>query len=329
MRRDIVVIGGSAGAGDALRALFSQLPKDIPAAILIVLHLSSRGSGIARMVGSIATGFEVHEAREGQELLAGNIYLAIPDRHLMVAEGKITLGTGPRENMARPSIDALFRSVALDRGARAVGVLLSGKLNDGVAGLEAIQERGGAIAVQDPADAVEAEMPSRALELVWPNAVVPSARLAATISQLLDEPVPLGREPSAALRLEVDIAHGKPSTTELIEGVGTPSPFSCPACGGVLTQVAGGGTWRFRCQVGHAYTADALDAAQESSLDEALRIALRVIEERAELVTRLAARDGRPQLGVASVYTDRAADYRAYADVLRNALLSSRRTGVT
>ncbi|AGI06980.1 protein-glutamate methylesterase [Xanthomonas citri pv. malvacearum str. GSPB1386] len=328
MHRDVIAIGGSAGAVNALRPLFSQLPKDVPAAILVVLHLSARGSGIARTFSSIAPGFPVHEAQAGQELLAGNIYLAVPDRHLMVIEGKIVLGTGPRENMARPSIDALFRSVALDRGPRAVGVLLSGKLNDGVAGLEALQQRGGAIAVQDPVDAVEAEMPSNALERVGPDAVVPGAGLATAILQLLDKPVLLGREPSAALRLEVDIAWGRPSTTELMKGVGQPSPFSCPACGGVLTQVAGEGIWRFRCQVGHAYTADALDAAKESSLDEALRVALRVMEERAELVTRLAARDGRAQRGGASVYADRAADYRAYVDVLRNALLSSRRAAV-
>ncbi|MEA9800259.1 chemotaxis protein CheB [Xanthomonas campestris] len=321
--RNIVAIGGSAGASQALRTLLADLPRDLPAAVLVVLHLSPQGTGIVEMVRSAVRGLPVHVASDGMPLVPGAVYVAVPDSHLMVDGMHVVLGRGPRENMSRPSIDALFRSVAVSHGARALGVLLSGMLNDGCAGLEAIQACGGAVAVQDPDDAIADDMPRNALRALTPDVVAPSAALGAVITDLVREPAAWPIAPSDALRLEVAIARGQPSTTEVMTQLGEPVALSCPACGGVLTKLHTPGTLRFRCQVGHGYTAPALMSAKEGSVDEALRVALRVIEERAELVSRMAGDDRAHQPSVASLYAARAKEYRGYADVLRSALLTS------
>ncbi|WP_052077034.1 chemotaxis protein CheB [Xanthomonas cannabis] len=328
MKRDIVVIGGSAGSGAALRAFLGELPHDLPAPILIVMHLSARGDGMDSVVRRAAPQFAVHVAEDGQALLPGHIYVAVPDRHLMLNGERLALGVGPRENMSRPAIDALFRSAALAFGPRVVGVLLSGMLGDGAAGLEAIQACGGAVIVQDPADADADEMPRAALQRLRPDRIACGAGLAEAIVQLLQQRPSPNQADLGALTLEVDIALGRPSTGALIAQIASPSTMSCPACGGVLSQIAGDGGLRFRCQVGHAYSAQALEMEKEGAVDEALRVALRVIEERVDLVTRLASRDGRRQPSVAAMYADRAAEYRSYADMLRGVLLGSLKPAV-
>ncbi|MCC5065889.1 chemotaxis protein CheB [Xanthomonas campestris] len=175
--RDVIVIGGSAGAGEALRRLLGALPAQTPAAILVVLHMSAHGHGIMRTVSAGANGITVVEAADGMRIEPHTLYVAVADRHLMVADGRIVLGTGPRENMSRPSIDALFRSAAVAFGPRTVGVLLSGMLNDGTADLDAIHACGGTVLVQDPGEAVASDMPLSALQRVPADAVRSSAEL--------------------------------------------------------------------------------------------------------------------------------------------------------
>src|SRR5690242_943365 len=157
--RDIVVIGGSAGATSPLKMILGALPAGIPAAIFVVMHIPARSLGILATVASAAARLPVHPASDGLLIEPGNIYLSVPDRHLIVANGRILLGKGPRENMARPAIDPLFRSAAAAYGPRVIGVVLSGLLNDGASGLEAIKRCGGIALVQDPGDALADEMP--------------------------------------------------------------------------------------------------------------------------------------------------------------------------
>src|SRR5215470_11953884 len=187
--RDIVVIGGSAGATAPLKQLLSRLPRDLPAAVLIVLHIPARGIGILSTVTAAATPLPVKQAEDGAKIEPGCVYLAAPDHHLLVSDGHILLGHGPRENMVRPAIDPLFRSAALHYGPRAIGVVLSGLLSDGTAGLNAIKRCGGMTVVQDPSDAIADEMPRRALEATTIDLCVPGNRLGDLLFELVrDKP---------------------------------------------------------------------------------------------------------------------------------------------
>jgi two-component system chemotaxis response regulator CheB len=272
-----------------------------------------------------ATGrMPVHQAAEGMPIMPGNIYLGVPDHHLILTKGYMKLGRGPRENMARPAIDPLFRSAAVAYGPRVIGVVLSGLLSDGASGLEAIKRCGGLALVQDPADAIADEMPRSAMHATTIDLSVPSARIGDVLSELVREPAGPGVPIPPDIRLEVDIAAGERVDSEVMQRLADPVALTCPSCGGVMSVVRGSKPLRFRCQVGHTMTADVLAKEQENAVDEALRVALRVIEERAELVTRMAA-DGwnSGRRVVAELYEERAAEYRRYADTIRRAVLMS------
>lgn len=254
----------------------------------------------------------------------GTIYLAAPDRHLILADGHIRLGRGPRENMARPAIDPLFRSAAAAYGPRVIGVVLSGLLNDGASGLEAVKRCGGVAVVQDPADALADEMPRSALQTAAVDLSVPGARLGDVLCELVREIPGPGLPVPPDIRIEVDIAAGERADSQIVGRIADPAALTCPTCHGVMSRVRGGKPLRYRCQVGHAMTAEVMAKEQESTVDEALRVALRVIEERAELVSRMAedAR-GSARRTVAEMYDERAQEYRQYADTIRRAVLLS------
>ncbi|MGI4975518.1 MAG: chemotaxis protein CheB [Janthinobacterium lividum] len=320
--RDIVCIGGSSGATAPLRAILGALPVDLPASVFIVVHIPARSLGILATVASAAGRLPVRQAEDGMLIEPGHVYLAVPDHHLILARGRLRLGRGPRENMARPAIDPLFRSAAAAYGPRVIGVVLSGLLNDGAAGLEAVKRCGGLVVVQDPVDAIADEMPRGAMHATTVDLLVPGVRIGDVLSELVREPAGPGVPVPPEIRLEVDIAAGERSDSQVIGRFATPSAVTCPTCHGVMSMVRGARPLRFRCQVGHAMTADILAREQEGAVDEALRVALRVIEERAELVTRMAedARDSaRPS--VAELYQDRAVEYRRYAETIRRAVL--------
>ncbi|PVE20657.1 chemotaxis protein CheB [Microvirga sp. KLBC 81] len=322
--RDIIVIGGSSGATAPLKTILGALPPDLPAAVFIVLHIPARSIGILATVASAAGPLPVHQSADGMRIEPGNVYLAVPDHHLIITKGHIRLGRGPRENMARPAIDPLFRSAAAAYGPRVIGVILSGLLNDGASGLEAVKRCGGVTVVQDPADAIADEMPRSALDAVTVDLSVPSARMGDVLSDLAREAAGPGAPVPPDIRLEVDIAAGERVNTEVVQKFADPAALTCPSCGGVLSSIKGSRPLRFRCQVGHTMTADVLAREQESAVDEALRVALRVIEERAELVARMA-KDGRRsgRRAIAEMYEERAVEYRQYVDTLRRAVLQS------
>ncbi|MCP3389092.1 chemotaxis protein CheB [Bradyrhizobium sp. CCGB12] len=322
--RDIIVIGGSAGATQPLKQILGGLPADLPAAVFIVLHIPAQGIGILSTVASNAGPLPVRQAENGMKIEPGRVYLAAPDHHLLLAEDRIFLGRGPRENLARPAIDALFRSAALYHGPRVIGVLLSGLLSDGAAGLNAIKRCGGMTVVQDPTDAISDEMPRRAMEATTIDLCVRGASMGDVLSELVREQAGAVLPIPPEIRLEVEIAAGDRIGSDKLVSIADPVALTCPACGGVMSEVKEARPLRFRCQVGHAYTADALAKEQEGRVDEALRVALRIIEERAELVHRMAS-DGRRsgRLAVAEMYQARAAEYREYADMIRRVVLQS------
>jgi two-component system, chemotaxis family, protein-glutamate methylesterase/glutaminase len=322
--RDIIVIGGSSGATAPLRGILSSLSADLPAAVFVVLHIPAQGTGLFSRLASAASRLPVLQAQSGMAIKNGHIYLAAPDHHLLVYENQIMLGRGPPENMARPAIDALFRSAALQYGPRVIGVVLSGLLSDGAAGLNAIKRCGGFTLVQDPADAIAEEMPLRAMEVTTVDLCVSAARIGDVLSDLAREQAGAALPVPPELRLEVEIAAGERIGSDRLTGIAEPAAITCPACGGVLSELQISHPLRFRCQVGHAYTADALAKEQEGRVDEALRVALRIIEERAELVHRMA-EDGRQngRVAVARMHDARATEYREYADMIRRVMLKS------
>ncbi|ONG56115.1 chemotaxis protein CheB [Pseudoroseomonas deserti] len=325
--KDIVVIGGSAGSTSVLQQLLADLPGDLPASLLIATHLPAQSPGyLARMLDQNAR-LKVVQAVDTQLPEPGHVYVAPPDRHLLLVDGVLRLGTGPRENMVRPAIDALFRSAAASAGSRVIGVVLSGMLNDGAAGLASIKACGGTAVVQHPLDAAEEQMPLAALEAAEVDHVAPAAQLGALLAGLIGSAAGASPAPSAALRLEVDIALGQRLGSDRLRQIATPSALSCPACQGVLSEVEGSRPLRFRCQIGHAYTAEAL-LADIDAVDEALRVAMRVMEERVTLVERMA--DEARQSGrkaVAELYAARAEEYRHYASTLRRAAASALHLG--
>jgi two-component system, chemotaxis family, protein-glutamate methylesterase/glutaminase len=322
--RDIIVIGGSSGATAPLKQILERLPADLPAAVFVVLHIPARGIGILSTVASAVTRLPVLQAESGMVIKNGHIYLAAPDRHLLLYQSHIMLGRGPRENMVRPAIDALFRSAALQYGPRVIGVVLSGLLSDGAAGLTAIKQCGGVALVQDPSDAIADEMPLRALETTTVDLCAPGAEIGDILSDLAREAAGTRLPVPPEIRLEVEIAAGERIDSQGLMGIADPAPLTCPSCGGVLSELKARRPLRFRCQVGHAFGSDVLAKEQEGRVDEALRVALRIIEERAELVQRMA-EDGRHagRAAVAQMYEARAAEYRGYADMIRRVVLSS------
>jgi two-component system chemotaxis response regulator CheB len=321
---DTVVIGGSAGSFSVLRRLVRDLPPDLPATIFICTHKPAHLPTYQAELLGADSALQVSQPTDGQPVEQGHIYLAPPDRHLLVIDRTIRLGHGPRENMVRPAIDPLFRSAALWSGSRSIGVILSGMLNDGAAGMHAISQSGGLTVVQHPADAEAPGMPSAALEAVDVDHVARGDRIGALLTELVASPAHPGNPASADLDLEIEIALGRRLGSERLRRIADPSPLSCPHCQGVLSTIRKGGPLRYRCQVGHGFTAEALLEAQVTPLHEALTISMRMMEERlsvAESMARDAQAHGRSTL--AEFYTTRMAEYRRYADALREAVSAS------
>jgi len=325
--RDIVVVGGSAGSGAALKQLMSDLPADFPASLFIATHVPRESPGYLVDVLARLSSIPIAQAVDGQPIERGRAYVAVPDRHLLVIDGTVRLGDGPRENMTRPAIDPLFRSAALSYGPRTVGVLLSGMLNDGASGLRAIKDCGGTAVVQHPLDAEADQMPLAALEIVNADEVAAASDLGRVLTEIVcgeaGEPVSCPE----SVALEVDIASGARLGSEALRTIADPSALSCPDCGGVLSEIRDQQPLRFRCQTGHAYTAEVV-AERTEEVDHAMRVALRIMEERVTLVGRMAEDARRTGRGaVAELYETRAQEYSHYATVLRQAALAAARGG--
>jgi two-component system chemotaxis response regulator CheB len=228
------------------------------------------------------------EAREGDTPTPGTIYVAPPDHHMLLESGVVRLTRGPKEHHARPAIDPLFRSAALDCGPRAVGVVLTGMLDDGSAGLRAIKDCGGIAVVQDPAEAHEPSMPKSAMAAVQVDHVVPLQRMARLLFELAQPRADLPAfEAPATLRREYAVAVGD-RTVENLKVIGEPSMFSCPDCGGVLFELHDKHPVRYRCHTGHAFSARSLAATQEQVTDAALWTSLRAMQEKESILRRLA-----------------------------------------
>jgi two-component system chemotaxis response regulator CheB len=285
--RDIVAIGTSAGGVQALRFLARNLPGDFDAAILIVIHLAPALRPSLDRILTADGPLPARFAADGDRIERRNIYIAPPDRHLLLDGDRLRLGHGPRENNARPAVDPLFRSVALGCGGRAIGVVLTGMLGDGAAGLLALKQSGGIAVVQEPRDAAFPEMPTTAAQLAKPDHIVDLPAMPALLAALVQQPAGVAVPPSDRLRFEIEIARGARAKMSDMDGFGRRSVLACPDCHGVMWEIEEGDLVRYRCHVGHAYTAEAMRVAIDDNLTRALGSALRALDERIAVTQKL------------------------------------------
>jgi two-component system, chemotaxis family, protein-glutamate methylesterase/glutaminase len=273
-----VAIGGSAGSLDPLRQIVGHLPADFPAAVFIASHVPpSSVSALPHVLARSGLLFASH-AIDGAPIAPGRIIVAPPDHHLTVEDGVMRSLHGPMENNHRPSIDVLFRSIAANLHGRACGVLLSGTLDDGVAGLVAIHDAGGTALVQEPDDAQFPDMPLNAIQTGKVDGIHPASEMVVAICKSIAQPV---------------AANGERALPRDERDAGVPSVFTCPDCGGTLWELDEESVLRFRCRTGHAYSGHSMLSAHETKLESALWASVRALEERRDLLTRLAQRSRR------------------------------------
>jgi two-component system chemotaxis response regulator CheB len=324
MGHDVIVIGASAGGIEALSNLVAALPADLPACLCIVQHLSStRESYLPRILNQAGT-LPVRFANDGDPLQHGRVYIAPRDRHLVITPESVAVVMGPRENNFRPAVDPLFRSAAVAHGQRVIGVVLSGALDCGTAGLLAIKRCGGVALVQDPDEALVADMPRSAIDNVPVDGVLPLRELAAKLIELArTEPRARAKPPTRQIEQEVKIDQMAPEA-ELLPPLGTPAGLTCPNCAGPLYEMSDGPQLRFRCRVGHAFGGAALSAEQQNTTEGAFWAALRALEEQAALARRLAtrARELGQRHNVAQ-FEERAVTAEHQARIVREELLRS------
>lgn len=321
---DIFVIGASAGGVEALSRLVQTLPSDFPGAIFIVLHVPSHGTSALPGILTRASKLPAVHAKHGQPIEAHKIFIAPPDFHLLLKDGHMHLVRGPQENGYRPAIDPLFRSAARVFGQRVVGVVLSGVLDDGTAGLMAVKMRGGVAVVQDPTDALYSGMPRSALEQVEIDHVLPAEQMGALFMALVNEPTAMQEETvSEQMKIETDLTEMDRALLDSEHRAGKPATLACPTCGGTLWEVDEGDLIRFRCRVGHGFSPQSLLAEQTDALEDAFWAALRALEESASLAKRMAERAGqRGQLRSSEHFLERSEAAKARANLIRAVLLN-------
>ena len=324
---DIVVIGASAGGVEAITTVLAGLPRDFRAAVLVVLHIS-RGRSVLPEIISRVSRIPAAHPQDGDELHYGHIYVAPPDHHLTIDGTRVRVQHGPSENGVRPAVDPLFRSAARAFGPRVVGVVLTGALDDGTAGLAAVKEAGGIAVVQDPAEAFSPSMPRSAMTLVPVDHVLPLREIPILLSSLALEKAPNDRHQTGPHLAPIEPDHSEASIAFSPEDrPGRVSIYSCPECHGSLWETDDLGILRFRCRVGHVYSSESMLAAQTDSVDRALWAALRSLEERASLTTKMAARAReRQHAWVANAFETRAKEAQQHAAVVRE-MLVNRTTG--
>lgn len=281
MPKDIIVIGTSAGGIEALRQLVGALPHDLQASIFVVLHTSPESPGLLADILDRYGNLAALTAKDGERIQKGRLYVPPPDRHLLVEPGVVRVTRGPKENRFRPAIDPLFRSAAQTYGPRVIGVILTGYLDDGTAGLWTVKQLGGTAVVQDPKDALVPFMPLNALIHVKVDYCLPLQEIAPLLVRLTtaateDKGVfPVPKE----VEIEVNIAKEQKAIDAGVLSLGEPSNYACPECHGVLLQMKEGTLFRFRCHTGHAYSLESLLADITEKMDDALWNSIRAFEE--------------------------------------------------
>ena len=321
--RDIIVIGTSAGGVEALREVAHGLPPDLAAAVFIVIHLPATSSSVLPDILSRNGPLPAFHAIDGEDIRRGRIYIAPPDYHLMVERDHMRVVRCPKENRMRPAADPLFRSAARAFGPRVIGLVLTGTLDDGTAGLLAVKRRGGVTVAQDPIDALYPGMPRSALNNVIVDYCLPLSEIPPLLARLTETPAPDedNYPASEELKIETGITLAESGYMESVDKLGNPSIFTCPECSGVLWEMRDGELIRFRCHVGHAFSVESLLADQSEALENALWAALRALEERAALCHRMVEHSRRHnQTFSARRFEENARELERHGEILRGVL---------
>ncbi len=319
LKRDIIVAGASMGGVEAFRSLAGQFTSSFSGAIFLVLHTTPEAPGTLPDILAREGFLPAKNARNGDLFQPGHIYVAPPDHHLLLRDHKTFLSRGPKENRTRPAIDPLFRSAAATWTTRVVGVLLSGYLDDGVAGLAAIKRCGGLAVVQDPNDTLYPDMPRNALKALAVDHCLPLAQIGELLRTLAAQTAPPPVPVPDDLLLELRFSEELMSEVETRK-IGNPSTLACPDCGGPLWQVQNDVVTRFRCSVGHAFSAGTLLESQGEAVEKALWVALRTLEERARMLRKMS-ENARGRGFTSSHYEGGAKESLAHAEQIRALLM--------
>lgn len=322
--KDIIVIGASAGGIDPIRTILRGLPAGFTGSLFIVVHSSPNSPAVLHAIFDNAGPLPAVTVENDDRIMPGRVYVACPDRHLIIEPGKICLTRGPKENRFRPAVDPLFRSAAQTYGPRVVGIILSGGLDDGTSGLWTVKKLGGTAIVQDPREAWAPSMPQSAMSQVRVDYVLRAeeiapllVRLAATDADALEgEAVPKG------VRIEVNIAKEDKARDAGVLTLGEPSTFACPECHGVLLEIKDRPPRRFRCHTGHAYTFESLLAEMDEGIEDSLWSAIRALEERVMLMRQAAEHSRASHSEDESAYLAGAEETQRRADLVRQVVLA-------
>ncbi|HEX8188433.1 MAG TPA: chemotaxis protein CheB, partial [Pyrinomonadaceae bacterium] len=320
--RDIVVVGTSAGGVEALRVLVGGLPADFPGSVFIVMHTAADSPGVLAQILDRAGKLPAAAASNRERVRPGRVYVAPPDRHLLLEPGLMRLTRGPKENRFRPAVDPLFRSAAAVYGPRVVGVVLTGGLDDGTSGLWAVKRLGGVAVVQDPEEAFMPSMPQSALEQVEVDYTLPLAEIAPLLARLAGTSVAEqgGYEVPEDLNIEVKIAMEDEAREAGLSRLGSPSVFTCPECHGTLLQLKENGRTRYRCHTGHAYSSDSLLSEMTESVEATLWGAIRNIDESVMLMRHMAEHVRESDARAAERFLEKARDAERRGQRVRRAV---------
>ncbi len=281
---DRIVIGASAGGVTALINLVKSLPEDFNASVFVVQHVAATTPSLLPQILSRSGHLPATHAVNGEAIKERHIYVAPPDHHMLLEDGKVMVTKGSKENRFRPSIDALFRSAAYEYGSRVSGIILSGLLDDGTAGLWSIKRLGGTAIIQDPDEAEFPNMPRNVMEYVDVDHVLRVSQMGAMLHGLCGSeappPVEMMSEEQERWLTEINIAAQKKNAMDMgVREIGKPSLLTCPECNGALMELQEGKLKRYRCHTGHGFTSSALLAGVTKSVEENLWQVVRGLEE--------------------------------------------------
>ena len=326
----IVVIGTSAGGFHALTEVISQLTEEMDAAFFVVMHLSRQGIG-GYLVTQMQkyTNLTCREADENTEIKRGTIYFALPNKHLIIEDKRVKLGSGPQENRWRPSIDMLFRSGAVAFDGHTIGIVLTGMLDDGTIGMSAIKRCGGTCIVQDPNEAEYPDMPLSVLKQIDVDYCIPLSEMGSTISTILATKKIVNTDIPPDLVLEVNLSKNGVGTIDDMRELGNNTVFSCPDCGGVLFELEHDVPMRYKCHTGHSYTLKDYLAKQFKNIESSLWVALRSLEERRKLLAQLAEKNRQKGLHrSASDFEAKIEELKGHVDNLKQVLFATQEEAV-
>lgn len=326
----LVVVGASAGGIHSIMELTAQLTADMDAAFLIVLHLSylpGQDSFVKRL--QQYTDLTCKMAEDGETISSRYLYVAVPNKHLVVKDNQLILGNGPPENRWRPSIDVLFRSAAAAYNSRVIGIILTGMLQDGTAGMIAIKKCGGTCIVQDPNQAEYSEMPSYVLQNTEVDYCIPLEEMGTVISEKTGNGIPEPYPVPEDVKIEAQIAEKAVVDMNVLKKLGNHSVFTCPDCGGGLWEIKKDGITRFRCHTGHSYTQEEYEIKQKEALESTFWVALRMLEERKQLMDKIAQEEmDKGWAFSAEAKKERAAELKIHIERLKQLLFETKKVEI-